>query len=168
VVYISSLTKPASPSLRLGALVARGPVADRLRSIRIVDDLFVNRLTQETALELVGSPGWARHLVDVGRALHHRRGVVLDALRELAPTLVVPRLPRGGMHLWVSLPDAIDDLVVAESARDHGVLVGSGRSFFATEPPSSHLRLSFGCAAHDDELREAVRRLASALHFVVA
>jgi DNA-binding transcriptional MocR family regulator len=168
VVYISSLTKPASPSLRLGALVARGPVADRLRSIRIVDDLFVNRLTQETALELVGSPGWARHLVDVGRALHHRRGVVLDALRELAPTLVVPRLPRGGMHLWVSLPDAIDDLVVAESARDHGVLVGSGRSFFATEPPSSHLRLSFGCAAHDDEIREAVRRLASALHFVVA
>jgi DNA-binding transcriptional MocR family regulator len=46
--------------------------------------------------------------------------------------------------------------------------VGSGRSFFATEPPSSHLRLSFGCAAHDDELREAVRRLASALHAVVA
>jgi DNA-binding transcriptional MocR family regulator len=72
------------------------------------------------------------------------------------------------MHLWVSLPDAIDDLVAAESARDHGVLVGSGRSFFATEPPSSHLRLSFGCAAHDDELREAVRRLASALHALVA
>jgi DNA-binding transcriptional MocR family regulator len=168
VVYISSLTKPASPSLRLGALVARGPVADRLRSIRIVDDLFVNRLTQETALELVGSPGWARHLVEVGRALHHRRGVVLDALGEFAPTLVVPRLPRGGMHLWVRLPDAIDDLVVSELARDHGVLVGSGRSFFATEPPSSHLRLSFACAAHDDELREAVRRLASALHAVVA
>jgi len=168
VVYISSLTKPASPSLRLGALVARGPVADRLRSIRIVDDLFVSRLTQETALELVGSPGWARHVVDVGRALHLRRGVVLDALGELAPTLVVPRLPRAGMHLWVSLPDTIDDLVVAESARDHGVLVGSGRSFFATEPPSSHLRLSFGCAAHDDELREAVRRLASALQSIAA
>ncbi|HXJ49042.1 MAG TPA: PLP-dependent aminotransferase family protein, partial [Candidatus Acidoferrum sp.] len=94
VVYFSSLTKPASPSLRLGALVARGPVADRLRSIRIVDDLFVSRLTQETALELVGSPGWARHVVDVGRALHLRRGVVLEALAQLAPTLVVPRLPR--------------------------------------------------------------------------
>ncbi|HEV2477557.1 MAG TPA: PLP-dependent aminotransferase family protein [Candidatus Dormibacteraeota bacterium] len=168
VVYISSLTKPASPSLRLGALVARGPVADRLRSIRIVDDLFVNRLTQETALELVGSPGWARHVVDVGRALQHRRGVVVEALGALAPTLVVPRLPRAGMHLWVSLPEAIDDLAVAESAREHGVLVGSGRSFFATEPPSSHLRLSFGCAANDDELREAVRRLAAALQSVVA
>ncbi|HET7419180.1 MAG TPA: PLP-dependent aminotransferase family protein [Candidatus Dormibacteraeota bacterium] len=166
VVYISSLTKPASPSLRLGALVARGPVADRLRSIRIVDDLFVNRLTQETALELVGSPGWARHVVDVSRSLHERRGVVLEALAKLAPALTVPRSPRGGMHLWVSLPGAVDDALLADAAREHGVLVGAGRSFFATEPPSGHVRLSFGCAANHDELRESVRRLASALESI--
>ncbi|HKV88145.1 MAG TPA: PLP-dependent aminotransferase family protein [Candidatus Dormibacteraeota bacterium] len=168
VVYISSLTKPASPSLRLGALVARGPVADRLRSIRIVDDLFVNRLTQETALELVGSPGWARQVVEVARALHERRGVMLEALGEFAPALLVPRLPRGGMHLWVSLPALVDDLVVADAAREHGVLVGAGRSFFATEPPSRHLRLSFGCAANHSELRESVRRLGSALQAVLS
>ena len=166
VVYISSLTKPASPSLRLGALVARGPVADRLRSIRIVDDLFVNRLTQETALELVGSPGWARHVVEVGRALRQRRDVMLEALAEFAPRLTVPRPPRGGMHLWVSLPDGVDDVIAAESARRHGVLVGAGRAFFATEPASSHLRVSFGCAAGDDELREAVRRVAAAVDAV--
>src|SRR5437870_5396237 len=93
----SSLTKPAAPSLRIGALVARGPVADRLRAIRMVDDLFVNRLAQETALELVESPGWARHIVQVGRALRERRQVVVDALEDHAPDLVVPRLPRGGM-----------------------------------------------------------------------
>jgi len=168
VVYISSLTKPASPSLRLGALVARGPVADRLRSLRIVDDLFVNRLTQETAVELVGSPGWGRHVVDLARALHRRRDVVVGALAELAPSLSVPQRPRGGMHLWVSLPDGLDDVVVAEAARQHGVLVGAGRSFFATEPASAHLRLSFGCATGEDELREAVRRVATALASVVS
>ena len=92
---------------------------------------------------------------------------MLEALGELAPTLAVPRLPRGGMHLWVSLPDDVDDLVLAESAREHGVLVGAGRSFFATEPPSSHVRLSFGCAASHDELRESVRRLGSALQAIV-
>jgi DNA-binding transcriptional MocR family regulator len=167
VVYISSLTKPASPSLRLGALVARGPVADRLRSIRIVDDLFVNRLTQETALDLVGSPGWPRHVVELGRALQERRRVMLEALAELTPIVAVPGLPRGGMHLWVSLPAGVDDIALAESAREHGVLVGAGRSFFATEPPSSHVRLSFACAANHDELRESVRRLGSALQAIV-
>jgi len=168
VVYISSLTKPVSPSLRLGALVARGPVADRLRAIRIVDDLFVNRLTQETALELVSSPGWARQVVAVNRALYDRRETVLDALVELAPTLEVPRPPRGGVHIWVTLPDGVEDVTVAEAAREHGVLVGAGRSFFATEPSSNHLRLSFGCAANHDELRESVRRLGSALKAITA
>lgn len=167
VVYISSLTKPASPSLRLGALIARGPIADRLRAIRIVDDLFVNRLTQETALELVGSSGWTRHIVEVGRALRERRRVVVEALDEFAPLLVVPHLPRGGMHLWVTLPEGVDELAVAEAARQRGVLVGVGRSFFATEPPSHHLRLSFGCAANQDELRESVRRLGTALQMVI-
>ena len=79
---------------------------------------------------------------------------------------MVPRLPGGGMHLWVTLPEGADDVVVADAARKHGVLVGTGRSFFATEPPASHLRLSFGCAANHDELREAVRRLGSALDSV--
>ncbi|HSS61119.1 MAG TPA: PLP-dependent aminotransferase family protein [Candidatus Limnocylindrales bacterium] len=163
VIYVSSLTKPAAPSLRVGALVARGPVADRLKAIRMVEDLFVNRLTQETVLELVGAQGWSRHIVEVSRALRERRRVVVDALAEYAPALVLPRLPRGGMHLWVTLSEGADDVMVAEAARRHGVLVGAGRSFFATEPPSSHLRLSFGGAANHDELREAVRRLASAL-----
>ena len=168
VVYISSLTKPASPSLRLGALIARGPIADRLRAIRIVDDLFVNRLTQETALELVGSSGWTRHIVEVGRALRERRRVVVEALDEFAPRLVVPHLPRGGMHMWVTLPEGVDDIAVAEAARRHGVLVSTGRSFFATEPPSHHVRLSFGCAANQDELRESVRRLGTAIQAVAA
>ena len=163
VVYISSLTKPTSPNLRLGALVARGPVADRIRAIRMVDDLFVNRLVQETGLELVSSSSWARHVVELGRALQSRRDVVLDALGELAPTLIVERPPRGGMHLWVNLPEGIDDLAVVDAARERGVLVSAGRSFFATEPQSSQLRLSFGCAANHDELRESVRRLATAL-----
>ena len=163
VIYISSLTKPASPSLRIGALVARGPVADRLRAIRMVDDLFVNRLTQETALELVRSPGWSRHVLEVGRALRERRRVVVEALEEHAPQLRAPRLPLGGMHMWVTVPDGVEEGAVAEAARRHGVVVGTGRSFFATEPPSSHLRLSFSGAAGHDELREAVRRLGSAL-----
>jgi DNA-binding transcriptional MocR family regulator len=134
----------------------------------MVDDLFVSRLTQETALELVGSPGWSRHIVEVGRALRERRRVVVEAVEEYAPDLVIPRLPRGGLHLWATLPDGADQGVVVEAARQHGVVVGAGRSFFATEPPSSHVRLSFGVAANHDELRESVRRLGSALKSTIA
>ena len=43
VVHVSSLTKPTSPNLRVGALVARGPVLERLRAIQVVDSFFVPR-----------------------------------------------------------------------------------------------------------------------------
>lgn len=168
VVYISSLTKPAAPSLRIGALVARGPVAERLKAIRMVDDLFVNRLAQETALDLVRSPGWSRHIVGVARALRERRNLVVEALAKHCPELEVPRLPRGGMHMWLTLPAGVDAAAVTEDGRRHGVVVGAGDAFFATEPTSSHLRLSFGGAASEDELREAIRRLGLALRSVVS
>jgi DNA-binding transcriptional MocR family regulator len=61
-VHVTSLTKPAAPSLRIGALVARGPVMERMRAVRLVDDFFVTRPLQEAALELLSSPAWERHL----------------------------------------------------------------------------------------------------------
>lgn len=48
VVYLTSLTKPAAPSLRVGALIARGPAAARLTAIRTVEDLFVARLCRRS------------------------------------------------------------------------------------------------------------------------
>lgn len=70
--------------------------------------------------------------------------------------------------MWVTLPAGLDAAAVTEDGRRHGVVVGTGDAFFATEPTSSHLRLSFGGAAGEDELREAVRRLGLALRSVVS
>ena len=43
VVHVCSLTKATSPSFRVGALAARGPVLERLRAIQVVDTFFVPR-----------------------------------------------------------------------------------------------------------------------------
>ena len=69
VVHVGSLTKATSPSFRVGALAARGPVLERLRAIQVVDSFFVPRPLQEAALELVGSPAWPRHLRAVSAEL---------------------------------------------------------------------------------------------------
>ncbi|HEY6379113.1 MAG TPA: PLP-dependent aminotransferase family protein [Candidatus Dormibacteraeota bacterium] len=163
VVLITSLTKPVAPSMRVGALVARGPVAERLRGLRLVDDLFVARPVQETALELVSSPGWARHIAGLRVTLRLRRDALLDAIAEHAPALRVASPPRGGMHVWARLPDGTDEAALGAAASQQGVIVSLGRAYFAAEPPAPHVRLSFASAAHLDDLREAVRRFATAL-----
>jgi DNA-binding transcriptional MocR family regulator len=163
VVHVTSLTKPASPSLRIGALIARGPVAERLRAVRAVDDLFVSRPLQETALELVSSPAWPRHLASLGRALTARRTVLELTLAQQLPQLTIPVLARGGACLWARLPGAGQDGPLAERASRHGVAISPGASFFPAEPPGSFIRLSFAAVGRPEDLHEGVRRLARAL-----
>lgn len=163
VVHIASLTKPISPNLRVGALIARGPVAERLAALRLVDDFFVPRALQEAALELVSAPAWRAHLSHLRAALIDRRTLLLNALSEHLPDLAVSRVPTGGLHLWARLPDHLDDLQLAARARSAGVLISPGRPYFAAEPPAPHLRLSFAAVHHGGELSEGVKRLAGVL-----
>jgi DNA-binding transcriptional MocR family regulator len=162
VIYLTSLTKAASPSLRVGAVIARGPVASRLRTALAVNDLFVARPLQEAALDLVTRPGWQRHLRDLGRDLGLRAQALSGALRAHLPGLEFT-VPDGGVHLWarVSAAADTDDADMAFQARRAGVIVMPGRPFFPAEPPGSFLRLTISAAPSQASLAEAVRRLAT-------
>jgi DNA-binding transcriptional MocR family regulator len=161
VLYVTSLTKAASPSLRVGALIARGPVASRVQTMRIVDDLFVARPLQEAAIDLVSRSSWERHIAALSVALAGRRLALTTALSTHLPEAQVRVQVRGGTHLWVSLPYGVDDVALAEDARRNGVEISSGTSFFPAEAAGPHLRLTFGAAASVTELDEGVRRLAA-------
>lgn len=162
VVYLTSLTKPAAPSLRVGALVARGPAAARLTAIRTVEDLFVARPLQEVAVELLGSPAWSRHLTNLRTALRARRDALVGAIRAELPGVDLSRVPEGGLHLWVRLPTGTDDTDLAARARQHDVIIEAGRPYFITEPPAAHLRLTYA-AATPGQLTKGIHKLATLL-----
>jgi MFS family permease len=158
VVYLTSLTKPAAPSLRIGALIARGPVMERMQALRLVDDFFVTRPLQEAALELISSPSWDRHVRRLAAALRERCRQLAAAVTRERPDWTIPRLPTGGLHLWIHLPGGADDTVVASVARQHGVAVSAGRRYFAAEPPGACLRMGFAATNNLTELIEGARR----------
>ncbi|MFF1867574.1 PLP-dependent aminotransferase family protein [Kitasatospora herbaricolor] len=162
VVHLTSLTKPASPSLRIGAVIARGPVMRRLRGMRLVDDFFIARPLQEAAVELLSNPAWDRHLRTLAVALRERSALLAGALALEAPEWTPARLPEGGLHLWVGLPPGQDDRAAAEAARAHGVAVDAGGRYFPAEAEGSYLRLGFAAAATPADLTEGARRLGDA------
>ncbi|MFE0646360.1 PLP-dependent aminotransferase family protein [Streptomyces sp. NPDC058877] len=163
VVHVYSLTKPTSPSLRVGALAARGPVLERLRAIQVVDSFFVPRPLQEAALELVGSPAWPRHLRAVSQELRSRREAMAGALARHLPELTPPHVPSGGYQLWSRLPDMLPESSLLTAALRAGVAVAPGRPYFCAEPPAGHIRLSFAGVAGPAEIAEGVRRLRAAV-----
>ncbi|MEU9333539.1 PLP-dependent aminotransferase family protein [Streptomyces sp. NPDC048290] len=162
VVHVSSLTKATSPSLRVGALAARGPVLERLRAIQVVDTFFVPRPLQEAALELVGSPAWARHLRRLSGELRARRAAMTAGLALRLPGLALPHIPVGGYHLWLRLPEGADETRLHTAALRAGVAFTPGRPYFSAEPPAAHLRLSFAAVAGTEEIAEGLRRLRTA------
>ncbi|MYR19306.1 PLP-dependent aminotransferase family protein, partial [Streptomyces sp. SID6137] len=159
VVHVGSLTKATSPSFRVSALAAHGPVLERLRAIQVVDSFFVPRPLQEAALELVGSPAWPRHLRTLSGELKERRDAMTGALALRLPELALPHIPFGGYHLWARLPEGTDDDAFSAAALRAGVALTPGRPYFSAEPPASYVRLSFAAVAGLGEISEGVRRL---------
>nr|BFE87777.1 hypothetical protein GCM10020093_103780 [Planobispora longispora] len=128
-----------------------------------MDSFFVARPLQETALELVSSGAWPRHLSMLGAELETRRNALAAAVTARLPAAGLHLVPRGGLHLWVRLPPDLDEEAVVEAARREGVLVSPGRIYYPAEPPGPRIRLTHVAAAHLPELAEGVRRLALAV-----
>ncbi|HEX4226865.1 MAG TPA: PLP-dependent aminotransferase family protein [Pseudonocardiaceae bacterium] len=163
VVHVRSLSKPTSPTLRVAALCAHGAALERIRGLHAVDQFFVPRPLQEAALELVSAPAWRRHLRALSVELRDRRDVTVAAVREHLPEVAVVTVPHGGYHLWLRLPDRIDETRLVGEALHAGVAAMPGKVYFAADAPGSHLRLSYAAAANREQIAEGVRRLSVAL-----
>jgi DNA-binding transcriptional MocR family regulator len=159
VVHLTSLTKATAPGLRIGAVVARGPVAERVSATQLVEVFHPARPLQEAAVELVTGPGWRRHLTALGATLRRRRDTLTTAIDRTLSGVTRGPLPPGGAHLWIGLPDGTDEISVTEAALRGGVLVSPGRPYFAAEPTGPHLRLTYSAAGSEADLVEGVRRL---------
>lgn len=145
-VYLRSITKSTAPGLRIGAIVARGAALSRLTACRMAAEFFVSGPLQETALEILRSPAWWRHLKGVRSALVRRRDALALTFRTRMGEECLPLIPTGGIHLWVRLPDRVDDVEIVSRAAEENVLVSAGTQWFPAEATGSFLRVSYACA----------------------
>lgn len=143
VVYVRSLTKSVAPSVRVAAIVARGPARERILADVQAESVYVSGVLQTVALDVVTQPAWQTHLRAVRRELESRRNLLARELREHAPDVHLDGLPPGGLNLWGRLPDGIDARAVARDCEAAGVLVAAGDEWFPAEPTGQYLRLNF-------------------------
>ena len=161
VVYVRSLTKSVAPSLRVAALCAHGPVQNRLRAALLINDFFVPRPLQETALEFVSHPNFAAHLKKFQSVYQTRMALACQLLQEKMPRCSL-RQPKGGYSIWLRLPEEIDEDRLCRAAEHLGVIVNPGHWWYAAEPVGKHLRLSIA-GLEESAIPTAVKRLAKAL-----
>ncbi|WP_368498535.1 PLP-dependent aminotransferase family protein [Herbiconiux sp. A18JL235] len=162
VVYVRSLTKSVSPAVRIAAVVARGAARSRILTDRVVDGLYVSGVLQTAALEVVSSPAWQPHLRRMRDQLRSRRDALAGLVDELLPPGTLTALPRGGLNLWLRLPDGVESTAYVEACARAGLLISPGPEWFPAEDPESHVRLNYS-GPDPARFEEAVRILAREL-----
>jgi GntR family transcriptional regulator/MocR family aminotransferase len=163
VLYVSTFSKMLMPGLRVGFVVAEGPIHRVLVHAKRAHDLASCNLVQRAVCEYVTIGRYQTHLRRSGRACHRRRDAMVDAMRRFLPVDVEVDPPRGGLFLWIRLPPAISSTTLLPLAHHAGVTFAPGNDFFV-EPRhgESFLRLNF--ATHPPEvIVEGVKRLGRAM-----
>jgi 2-aminoadipate transaminase len=106
------------------------------------------------------------HVKLIRRVYRERRDVMLEALTEYFPPEVTWTKPKGGLFLWVTLPEGMDAQRLFENAVRENVAFVPGDSFYAPnghqDEGRRHMRLNFS-AAQPDQIREGIRRLSIAV-----
>lgn len=105
--------------------------------------MYVSGLLQSVALDVVTQPAWRRHLRTLHQQLAARRDLLVDALREHAPSAHVTAVPQGGLNLWVRLPDGTDLARLVRDCEAESVIVAAGDEWFPAEPTGPYLRLNY-------------------------
>lgn len=155
---IGSLSKLLWGGLRLGFVRAPEPVALRFARVKATHDLGSSVVSQLLAERLLASPGLTTFLANRRAKLQGRYAVLARALRDALPEWSWVE-PGGGLSIWVRLPGPVAGSF-AQVALRHGVAVATADALSPTGAHADRIRLSF--AGAPDDLREGVKRLATA------
>ena len=143
VIYMGSFSKVLTPGIRLGYVVAPLPLVRRLELAKQAADLHTSQLTQMVVHEVIKDGFLERHIPKIRTLYGNQCQVMLDAMAQYFPAGVEWTKPEGGMFIWVTLPKHIDAMKLLDEAIAQKVAFVPGSPFYANEPETNTLRLSF-------------------------
>ncbi len=163
VVYIGSFSKMLMPGLRVGYLVADGPIFGRLVGRKRVSDLTTSPLVQRALDRFVSVGRYQAHVRRSCRVYRLRRDAMLAAIQRHLPPAVQANRPEGGLFIWLCLPPGVSSQQLLPAALEAGVEFAPGSRFFPDPADGSrYLRLNFATQP-PAKIEQGIRRLALAL-----
>jgi 2-aminoadipate transaminase len=163
VIYLSTFSKTLAPGFRLGWIAAPLEVISKLVQIKQGADLHTSTFAQMVVYEAAKDGFIEQHIAHLRDVYRERRDMMLESLDEFFPAQVKWTHPKGGLFLWVTLPEGGDSLKLLEAAVKQNVAFVPGDGFFANpQDGKRHLRLNFSNASLE-MIRQGIHRLSVAV-----
>jgi 2-aminoadipate transaminase len=157
VIYIGSFSKSVAPALRVGYIVAGWDVLSRVLSIKT--DAGSGALEQLTLAEFC-PVHFDSHVQKLRTGLREKCEALMEALAEQFGTAAEFDDPKGGIFLWVRLPDNVDTMKLRQAALAAGVAINPGPEWSVDAAHAkSRLRLCFASPSLET-IRDGVAALA--------
>jgi DNA-binding transcriptional MocR family regulator len=167
VISLGTLSKVFCPGLRIGWIAARRQFLDKLIIVKQGADLHSSTFDQMVAAEYMATYGIDDNIRRILAAYRARRDVMVKALELEMPDGVRFSRPKGGLFLWVELPEGIDARELLPLCLKRNVAFVPGGSFFPARNRENTLRLNFSNMP-EDRIVEGIRRMADALREMLA
>lgn len=176
VALLQTFSKPFAPGFKVGYGLLPRDLVDKVSLMKDNLDFGTANLCQHVVLKAMTSGLYERHARMLRGRYHQKAQAMLGALErylgDFAPAELHWTHPRGGLYVWLTLPERYDTgrsgPLFARCVRE-GVLYVPGAYCFGPDPtrtvPKNTMRLSFGTATID-HVREGIRRLSVAIRDV--
>ncbi|WP_379130030.1 PLP-dependent aminotransferase family protein [Paenibacillus sp. sgz500958] len=157
VLHLGTLSKTASPGLRVGWAVGPEAVIRRLADIKMQSDYGASSISQLLASKWLGEGYHARHMDRLRSQLRHRRDATLAMLERNFSGIATWTKPAGGFYIWLRLHHPLPLPKLFTAALGEGLLLNTGDLYHRSD--SRHLRLSYAYASLG-ELETGIAKLA--------
>ena len=162
VVQAGTTSKTFCPGVRLGWAVGPAELAAHLVSAKQNTDQCAGALGQRL-FEESERRGWIDEQVTRSRALYERKASrMLTALERCMPADTRWTRPQGGFFTWLTLPEGVDSVDLAQRAGERGVGIVPGTLFFTDGRGTDTVRLSYSLV-EEAQIDDGIERLASLL-----
>jgi 2-aminoadipate transaminase len=157
VIHIGSFSKSIAPALRVGYIVAPWEVMSRTLALKT--DAGTGALEQMVLAEYC-TRNFSKHVPALRRGLRAKLETLMESLNENFGAAAEFDDPKGGIFLWVKLPDDVDTQKLYPHALAAGVAINPGPEWSVNkEHARSRLRLCFASPSHE-EISQGVANLA--------
>lgn len=157
VIHIGSFSKSVAPALRVGFVVAPWQIMSQMLALKT--DAGSGALEQMVLAEYCAAH-FAAHVPALTRGLRAKLDTLIEALNAEFGTSAEFSAPKGGIFLWVKLPDNVDTMKLYQAALKAGVSINPGPEWCTDKAyAKSRMRLCFASPSHD-EIRAGIAALA--------
>ncbi|GGF78126.1 aminotransferase [Paenibacillus albidus] len=162
VIYTGTFSKIVAPALRTGWVTGPPELIKVLTKAKQAADLHSSTIDQRALDQLLTSFDIDKHIRLISAEYASRMELLSAELTSRSWEGVHFQKPRGGMFLWLTLPQEIQAAALLPLAVEKGVAFVPGEVFYSEQPQKNTMRLNF-THTRPELIPVAVQRLEEAL-----